>query len=155
MSLLKSILKQHLLAISGIILLNLLSACLGIFTISYINQTLSHESSLYSGLAKLAGLLILLLVITLAAQWTLTVLGHHFIWQKRSRMIRQMMATPLDKLEQQGNGELLSLLGPDIRNITLAFVRLPELIQGLVLGAVAIIYLGYLSLPRRANNSMR
>lgn len=147
MSLLKSILKQHFLAISGIIVLNLVSACLGIFTISYINQTLSHESSLYGGLARLAGLLILLLLITLAAQWTLTALGHHFIWQKRSRMILQMMATPLDKLEQQGNGELLSLLGPDIRNITLAFVRLPELIQGVVLGGVAIVYLGYLSLP--------
>lgn len=36
------------------------------------------------------------------------------------------------------------MLGPDIRNITLAFVRLPELIQGIVLGIVAI---GYLSLP--------
>ncbi|GAA0485238.1 multidrug ABC transporter permease/ATP-binding protein [Tatumella punctata] len=147
MSLLRSILKQHLLAIGGIILLNLTSACLGIFTIAYINQTLADESSLYTGLSKLTGLLILLLLITLAAQWGLTALGHHFIWQKRSRIIRQMMATPLDKLEQQGDGELLSLLGPDIRNITLAFVRLPELIQGVVLGGVAIGYLGYLSLP--------
>ena len=126
MSLLRSILKQHLLAIGGIILLNLTSACLGIFTIAYINQTLADESSLYTGLSKLTGLLILLLLITLAAQWGLTALGHHFIWQKRSRIIRQMMATPLDKLQQQRDGVLLSLLGPNIRTITLAFVRLPE-----------------------------
>ena len=147
MLLLKSVLKHHLPAIAGIILLNLLSACLGIFTISYINQTLAQESSLQIGLAKLACLLITLLLVTLAAQWTLTALGHHFIWKKRSRMILQLLGMSPDQLEQQGNGELLSMLGPDIRNITLAFVRLPELIQGIVLGIVAIGYLGYLSLP--------
>ena len=147
MLLLKSVLKHHLPAIAGIILLNLISACLGIFTISYINQALAQENSPQAGLMKLAGLLITLLLVTLAAQWTLTALGHHFIWKKRSRMILQLMAMSPDKLQQQGHGELLSMLGPDIRNITLAFVRLPELIQGVVLGGVAIGYLGYLSLP--------
>ncbi|MBS0908580.1 multidrug ABC transporter permease/ATP-binding protein [Tatumella sp. JGM118] len=147
MLLLKSVLKHHLPAMTGIILLNLLSACLGIFTISYINQSLVQESSPQTGLAKLAGLLIALLLVTLAAQWTLTALGHHFIWKKRSRMVLQLLGMSPDRLEQQGHGELLSMLGPDIRNITLAFVRLPELIQGIVLGVVAIGYLGYLSLP--------
>lgn len=147
MSLLTSILRQHLWALCGIILLNLLSACLGIFTIAFINRMLLHSALWWQQGATLIGLLIVLLAVTLGAQWTLTTLGHHFIWHKRSRMMVQMMETPLQALEQQGNGELLALLGADIRTITLAFVRLPELIQGVILGLVAIVWLGYLSLP--------
>lgn len=147
MSLLSSILKQHLRALTGIILLNLLSACLGIFTIAWINRMLQHTAPLWQQSGALVGLLLLLLAVTLGAQWTLTTLGHRFIWHKRSQMILQMMATPVHLLEKQGNGELLALLGADIRHITLAFVRLPELIQGVILGVVALIYLGWLSLP--------
>lgn len=133
MQLLKTILRQHTLAFSAIILLNLLSAGLGIAIISWINHGLLAEHSLALGISKMLGLLILLLVTTLGAQWCLTTLGHQFIWRKRSAMVWQMMNTPIATLEAKGEGELLALLGPDIRNITLAFVRLPELIQGIVL----------------------
>lgn len=147
MQLLKTIIRQHTLALSLIILLNLISAGLGIMIISWINDGLLAEHSLALGMSKLIGLLLLLLITTLAAQWGLTTLGHQFIWRKRSAMIWQMMHTPIATLEAKGEGELLALLGPDIRNITLAFVRLPELIQGFVLGIVAIAYLGFLSWP--------
>ena len=147
MQLLTTILRQHFLAFIAIVLLNLVSAALGIAIISWINHGLLAEQSLAIGLAKMLGLLILLLATTLGAQWSLTTLGHQFIWRKRSAMIWQMMHTPIASLEAKGEGELLALLGPDIRNITLAFVRLPELIQGVVLAIVAIGYLGYLSLP--------
>ncbi|WP_241591179.1 multidrug ABC transporter permease/ATP-binding protein [Rosenbergiella epipactidis] len=147
MQLLKTILRQHTLAFSAIILLNLLSAGLGIAIISWINHGLLAEHSLALGISKMLGLLILLLVTTLGAQWSLTTLGHQFIWRKRSAMVWQMMNTPIATLEAKDEGELLALLGPDIRNITLAFVRLPELIQGIVLALVAIGYLGYLSIP--------
>jgi len=147
MQLLNTILRQHKLAFIAIIFLNLFSAGLGIAIISWINHGLLAEHSLALGISKMLGLLILLLATTLGAQWGLTTLGHHFIWRKRSAMIWQMMNTPIATLEAKGEGELLALLGPDIRNITLAFVRLPELIQGVVLALVAIGYLGYLSIP--------
>ncbi|MBT0723134.1 multidrug ABC transporter permease/ATP-binding protein [Rosenbergiella sp. S61] len=147
MQLLKTILRQHTLAFIAIILLNLLSAGLGIAIISWINHGLLGEHSLALGISKMLGLLILLLATTLGAQWSLTTLGHQFIWRKRSAMVWQMMNTPIATLEAKGEGELLALLGPDIRNITLAFVRLPELIQGILLSLVAIGYLGYLSVP--------
>ena len=147
MQLLKTILRQHTLAFIAIVLLNLLSAGLGIAIISWINHGLLAEHSLALGISKMLGLLVLLLATTLGAQWSLTTLGHQFIWRKRSTMVWQMMNTPIATLEAKGEGELLALLGPDIRNITLAFVRLPELIQGIVLALVAIGYLGYLSIP--------
>lgn len=147
MQLLKTILRQHTLAFIAIILLNLLSAGLGIAIISWINHGLLAEQSLALGISKMLGLLLLLLATTLGAQWCLTTLGHQFIWRKRSAMVWQMMNTPIATLEAKGEGELLALLGPDIRNITLAFVRLPELIQGIVLALVAMGYLGYLSVP--------
>lgn len=147
MQLLNTIIKNHFAALMGIILLNLCSAVLGVYTISYINHAFIAETEIWAGLAKLSGLLAALLVTTLAAQWALTTLGHHFIWRKRSNLIQEMMNTPLPVLESKGNGELLALLGPDIRNITLAFVRLPELIQGVVLSVVTVLFLGYLSIP--------
>ena len=44
-----------------------------------------------------------------------------------------------------GQGPLLASLSSDIGRITIAFVRLPELVQGLVLTLGSIIYLGLLS----------
>ncbi|MHC9038232.1 ABC transporter transmembrane domain-containing protein, partial [Cobetia marina] len=139
----------------GVMFLSLASAGLGIGVIAYINQRLiTHADSapLDQGLAahvgvlpEFLGLILLLLAITLGAQLALTTLGHHFVHGLRGRLVKQILDTDIERLEQLGSANLLASLSSDIRNITLAFVRLPELVQGIVLTLGAVFYLGWLS----------
>ncbi|MBF3321122.1 hypothetical protein ISU69_18735, partial [Leptospira borgpetersenii serovar Hardjo-bovis] len=43
------------------------------------------------------------------------------------------MDTPVGQIEKLGSATLLAGLASDVRNITVAFVRLPELVQGVIL----------------------
>ncbi|HAR07567.1 multidrug ABC transporter permease/ATP-binding protein [Cobetia sp.] len=156
MTLLKVVLAQYRWSFLGVIFLSLVSAGLGIGVIAYINQRLIAHSAtvpLDEGLAahvgvlpEFLGLILLLLAITLGAQLALTTLGHHFVHGLRGRLVKQILDTDIERLEQLGSANLLASLSSDIRNITLAFVRLPELVQGIVLTLGAVFYLGWLSL---------
>ncbi len=155
MTLLKVVLAHYRWSFVGVMLLSLASAGLGIGVIAYINQRLiTHADSvpLDEGLAahvgvlpEFLGLILLLLAITLGAQLALTTLGHHFVHGLRGRLVKQILDTDIERLEQLGSANLLASLSSDIRNITLAFVRLPELVQGIVLTLGAVFYLGWLS----------
>ena len=46
-----------------------------------------------------------------------------------------------------GDARLLASLSSDIQSITVAFVRMPELVRGLILSVGVALYLGWLSLP--------
>ncbi len=134
----------------GVMILSLASAGLGIGAIAYINQRLIARSgdqlADYAGvLPEFLGLIVLLLAVTLGAQLALTLLGHHFVHGLRGRLVKQILDTDIERLEQLGSADLLASLSSDIRNITLAFVRLPELVQGIVLTLGAVLYLGWLS----------
>jgi|TARA_R110002074_G_scaffold96289_2_gene209323 putative ATP-binding cassette transporter len=62
------------------------------------------------------GLVLLLLVVTLAAQLSLTVLGHHFVYDLRGRLIKQILGTDIETLERIGSAGLLANVSIDIRN---------------------------------------
>ncbi|BBI75935.2 ABC transporter ATP-binding protein [Vreelandella aquamarina] len=91
------------------------------------------------------GLLALLLAVTLGTQLALTLLGHHFVFDLRSRLVKRILDTDIERLEQLGNATLLASLSSDVRNITIGFVRLPELVQGVVLTLASVAYLAWLS----------
>ena len=129
-----------------VIALSLASAALGIGMIAFISKRLIETPDLsLSVLPEFLGLLLLLMAVTLASQLALTVLGHHFVYHLRSEFIKRIMDTPVARVEQLGGATLLAGLTSDIRNITLAFVRLPELVQGIILTLGSVIYLGWLS----------
>ncbi|MCR3940221.1 MULTISPECIES: multidrug ABC transporter permease/ATP-binding protein [Aeromonas] len=146
MELLSLVYRQYRWPFIAITLLSLLSAVSGIGVIAFINQSLieSVEDPLPI-LGQLVGLVLLLLVITLGSQLALTTLGHHFVYRLRGRLLKQLLDTDVARLRQIGQGPLLASLSSDIGQITIAFVRLPELVQGLVLTLGSIIYLGLLS----------
>lgn len=126
--------------------LSLLSAALGIGLIAFISQRLIETPDLsLSVLPEFLGLLLLLMAVTLASQLALTTLGHHFVFRLRSEFIKRILDTQVERIEQLGHATLLAGLTSDVRNITLAFVRLPELVQGIILTLGSIIYLGNLS----------
>ncbi|MGY4107671.1 multidrug ABC transporter permease/ATP-binding protein [Aeromonas encheleia] len=146
MELLSLVYRQYRWPFIAITLLSLLSAVSGIGVIAFINHSLIESvGDPLSVLGQLIGLILLLLVITLGSQLALTTLGHHFVYRLRGRLLKQLLDTDVARIRQIGQGPLLASLSSDIGQITIAFVRLPELVQGLVLTIGSALYLGWLS----------
>ncbi|OHV12781.1 multidrug ABC transporter permease/ATP-binding protein [Kushneria phosphatilytica] len=148
MTLLKVVLRHYRLSFIAVMVLSLLSAVLGIGVIAFINRRLiDAQGQTIATLWPFLGLIALLLVISLAAQLSLTLLGHRFVYNLRGRLVKRLLDTDIERIEALGSAPLLAALSSDIRNITVAFVRLPELIQGVVLSLAATVYLVMLSVP--------
>ncbi|MFG6175970.1 multidrug ABC transporter permease/ATP-binding protein [Halomonas sp. THAF12] len=130
----------------AVVALSLASAGLGVGVIAFINQRLLDTfADPWRVLPTFLGLIALLLGITLASQLALTTLGHRFVYRLRSQLIKRILDTDIEHLEQIGGARLLASLSTDVRYITVAFVRLPELVQGGVLTLGASLYLAWLS----------
>jgi len=130
----------------AVMALSLASAALGIGLIAFINVRLIEmvDTSL-SVLPEFLGLLLLLMAVTLGSQLALTALGHHFVFRLRSEFIKRILDTQVERIEQLGSASLLAGLTSDVRAITIAFVRLPELVQGIILTFGSAAYLAWLS----------
>lgn len=131
MELLSLVWRQYRWPFLGVIALSLLSAALGIGLIAFINLRLitAVDTSLRV-LPEFLGLLGLLMAVTLGSQLALTTLGHHFVYRLRGEFVKRILDTQIEQVEKIGSASLLAGLTSDIRNITIAFVRLPELVQG-------------------------
>ncbi|MCE8020038.1 multidrug ABC transporter permease/ATP-binding protein [Halomonas sp. MCCC 1A11036] len=146
MELFRIVWRDYRWAFIGVIALSLASAGLGIGVIAFINQRLLDAfADPWRILPLFLGLIVLLLVVTLASQLALTTLGHYFVYRLRGQLIKRIMDTDIERVEQIGSARLLASLSTDVRYITVAFVRLPELVQGGVLTVGACLYLGWLS----------
>ncbi|EOT4895983.1 multidrug ABC transporter permease/ATP-binding protein [Escherichia coli] len=146
MELLVLVWRQYRWPFISVMALSLASAALGIGLIAFINQRLieTADTSLLV-LPEFLGLLLLLMAVTLGSQLALTTLGHHFVYRLRSEFIKRILDTNVERIEQLGSASLLAGLTSDVRNITIAFVRLPELVQGIILTIGSAAYLWMLS----------
>ena len=134
MELLLLVWRQYRWPFVAVLALSLASAAMGIGLIAFINQRLIESVDLsVAVLPEFLGLLLLLMAVTLGSQLALTTLGHHFVYRLRSEFIKRLLDTPIERIEQLGSASLLAGLTSDVRNITIAFVRLPELVQGIIL----------------------
>ncbi|EGT5208676.1 TPA: multidrug ABC transporter permease/ATP-binding protein [Cronobacter sakazakii] len=146
MELLRLVWRQYRWPFSLVLALSLASAALGIGLIAFINQRLIATVELSASvLPEFLGLLVLLMAVTLGSQLALTMLGHHFVYRLRGEFIKRIMDTPVGQIEKLGSATLLAGLASDVRNITVAFVCLPELVQGVILTLGSAAYLGWLS----------
>ena len=146
MELLRVVYRQYRWPFLMVMALSLASAALGIGLIAFINQRLIETPDIsVSVLPEFLGLLLLLMAVTLGSQLALTTLGHHFVFRLRSEFIKRLMDTHVERIEQLGSAALLAGLTSDVRNITIAFVRLPELVQGIILTFGSAAYLAWLS----------
>lgn len=146
MKLLLVVWRQYRWPFVMVMALSLASAALGIGLIAFINQRLIETvDKTLTVLPEFLGLLLVLMAVTLASQLALTVLGHHFVYRLRGEFIKRILDTHVERLEQLGNASLLAGLTSDVRAITIAFVRLPELVQGIILTVGCAAYLGWLS----------
>ena len=142
---------QYRLPFLKVILLNLVNAAVSVGIIAYINQTFINQSELttssWSSLGQFALLVLLLLVTTFVSQYALTRLGHKFVYELRTKLVKQIIDTTVPQIDHLGSARLLASLSTDIQSITVAFVRMPELVQGVILSVGVGLYLGWLSLP--------
>ncbi|MGL4034504.1 multidrug ABC transporter permease/ATP-binding protein [Kosakonia cowanii] len=146
MELLLLVWRQYRWPFVAVLALSLASAVMGIGLIAFINQRLIESVDLsVAVLPEFLGLLLLLMAVTLGSQLALTTLGHHFVYRLRSEFIKRLLDTPIERIEQLGSASLLAGLTSDVRNITIAFVRLPELVQGIILTVGSCLYLAMLS----------
>lgn len=135
-------------ALTFALTLSIVSALLSIGVVAFINERLVSASDGSAGLLwQFAGLLVVLLVIASYAQVALTALGHRFVYGLRRSLVKRVLDTGIERLEEIGGANILASLSSDIRNITLAFVNLPQLVYGLGLSVAAFAYLAFLSLP--------
>ena len=139
-------LRRYRWHLAGVFMLTLLFSALGVAVLAFINNQLLQADE-YSGflLWTFIGLLTLFLLMSVVAQMSLTTLGHKFVYIMRKQLVKQILDTQTERLNQLGKAKLLAALSGDIRNVAMAFVRLPELVQGAVLVICASGYLYYLS----------
>ena len=146
MELLLLVWRQYRWPFIGVMALSLLSAALGIGLIAFINVRLIETvDTTFAVLPEFLGLLLLLMAVTLGSQLALTTLGHHFVYRLRREFIKRILDTQVERVEKLGSASLLAGLTSDIRAITIAFVRLPELVQGIILTFGSAAYLAVLS----------
>ncbi|MDY2795961.1 MAG: multidrug ABC transporter permease/ATP-binding protein [[Pasteurella] aerogenes] len=146
MTLLYPILKNYRWHLLGILLLTLIFSLMGIGVLAFINNQLLQTTEYTAYLLWIfIALLAIFLISSIAAQISLTALGHKLVYLLRKQLIKQILDSQTEHLHRLGKAKLLASLSNDIHNIAMAFVRLPELLQGTLLVICAGGYLYYLS----------
>lgn len=142
---------QYRLPFLKVILLNLVNAAVSVGIIAYINHTFISQPVFktlsWVSLSYFVVLVMLLLITTFISQYALTRLGHKFVYELRTKLVKQIIDTKVPQIDQVGSARLIASLSSDIQSITVAFVRMPELVQGVILSVGVALYLGWLSLP--------
>lgn len=148
MKLLRFLLAEATWPIAGIIVLSSLGAASGIAALALINRVIAESASDYSSLLLVfAGLLAVSFVTATTARIALHAVGHSFVYHLRRKLVKQVLDTDIEQLETLGGARLIAMLDTDIRNITIAFVHMPEVLFGGLLSLAALTYLAVLSMP--------
>ena len=130
----------------AVVVLSVLSALLSVAVLAFISQRLlAGGAELGMVLMQFTLLLLALLATATGAQVTLHRLGHRMVYGLRRDLVRRVLATDIEQLEKVGGPPLLAALSTDTRNLTIAFVHLPELVYGAALSVAALSWLAWLS----------
>ncbi|WP_422368094.1 multidrug ABC transporter permease/ATP-binding protein [Pelagibius sp.] len=148
MKLLRFLLAEAKWSVSGIIALSFLGAASGIAALALVNRVMAEaESELSTLLLLFAGLLVVSFLAATAARIFLHIVGHRFVYRLRRKLVKRVLDTDIEQLETVGGPRLIAMLDTDIRNVTIAFVHLPEVLFGGLLCIAAFAYLSLLSIP--------
>nr|WP_314486339.1 multidrug ABC transporter permease/ATP-binding protein [uncultured Kingella sp.] len=143
MDLLKLIYTQHRRPFLHMLALTTLSGALGIGILSYINHHLLQGNG--------GGLLPFLLLVTFYfiaanyAQIQLAKIGQNFVCQMQTQLVKRIMDSHEEQIQLIGKPKILASLGSDIRSLSFAFTRLPELVQGALFVLACCVYMLALS----------
>ncbi len=148
MTLLRLLFNRFRWALLSVLALSIASAVLSIGVIAFTNERMLHpQHELNPTLLLFGGLLAAVFVIGTASQICMTTLGHRLVYQLRRTLVKRILDTDLERLEQLGPPRLLASLNSDTSHLTSAFISLPSAVYGLVLNLGGFAYLAWLSQP--------
>ena len=148
MHLLRLILRHSLATLLFALLLSGASATLGVRVMAFINDHMIQQPNVdRAAMLEFGALLGAMFVITAAAQMIMTRLGHRLVYEIRRTLVKRVLDTDCERLEQLGTARILASLNSDTGHISSAFIALPNAVYGTVLTAGALAYLAWLSLP--------
>ena len=147
MNIISLVFHQHRKPFLAMFALTLLSGLLGIGVLVFINSYLlqSGETTVQGVMWQFAALLVLYLAAATFAQIRLSKLGHQFVFELRTQLLKRIMDSHDAQIQLTGKPRLLASLSNDIRSISMAFARLPELVQGVLFTFGCSAYLIWLS----------
>lgn len=116
-----------------------------IATVNYILQNVDRALAIESVVA-FTGLCTLLLGTTVGSQILLARLSQDLVLNLRVGLVRQILASPLERLEKVGIPRLLSALTEDVQTIAVAAIAIPGICLNLAILVSCMVYLGWLSL---------
>lgn len=87
-----------------------------------------------------------LLTISIGASTLLSRLSSSSIYQIRTHLIRRVLGTSYEKLEQAGSARIYNILNSDVTTLSNAFSELPAFVFNLILLVSCFAYLAFLSL---------
>ena len=146
MKLFTFLLRTYRWSVLAVLIISLLSGVVNTALLGLINQQLTTRVALTTSFTGyFVGLVLLTIVFDLLAKNLLSSLTGWTSYHLRMNLARQILATPLVRLETLGAPRLLAILTDDIRSIAHLLASLPALAIGLVTVLGAIVYLGWLS----------
>ncbi len=146
MEMIKLIYTHHQRAFWQMFALTLLSGALGIGTLSYINHYLLRDHQINTGgIGLFIVLIAVYFTVSSVAQVLLAKLGQQFIFTTQTQFVKRIMDSHDAQIQLVGKPKILASLGSDIRSLSFAFTRLPELVQGALFTLACSLYLIYLS----------
>ncbi|MGB3534017.1 MAG: cyclic peptide export ABC transporter [Microcoleaceae cyanobacterium] len=112
--------------------------------IALINTAINQNSPL-SMIPAFIGLAILALISGSLSQFVLIDLAQNSVYQLRLRLSQQILAAPLQQLEDLGPNQLLAVLTEDVQAISNTVFAIPYICINIAVVGGCLIYLGWLS----------
>lgn len=126
--------------------LTLISGGVAIGTLSYINNNLLRNNQLnQGGIVQFVLLVAIYFAIATFAQIQLAKIGQNFILDTQMQLVKRIMDSHEAQIQLIGKPKILASLASDIRSLSFAFTRLPELVQGILFVITCSLYLIWLS----------
>lgn len=127
-------------------LASIVGGVLGVYVIAFINSRFIQANQVSAMDAMtFAGLLMALFAGTVFARWIVSRLGHRLVYEKRIELMKRLLDTDVETIDELGSARLMAALSTDIKNMTAAFVEMPAMLYGLTLILSGFAYIAWLS----------
>ncbi len=146
MKLINFVLRSYRWSVIAIVLISLCSGGINIALIGLINRQLSPTAEPGVGfVGSFAALVSLTIALDILVRSLLSSLTGRTSYQLQMNLARQILLTPLSRLEAHGAPRLLAILIDDVRSITQLLGNLPALCIGAATIIGSLVYLTWLS----------
>ncbi|HVR99434.1 MAG TPA: cyclic peptide export ABC transporter [Thermoanaerobaculia bacterium] len=134
------------LVFSAIVIAGIVSGLSNAGLLALINLALNDRAAMQGvALASFFALCLLLPLNRLASRALLLHLANRSVFGFRLQLCRQILSTPLERLESLGPHRLLAIMTEDVGSISMALTEIPLLFMHLAVLAGCLAYLGWLS----------